>query len=162
MAQSSNTLIVGVVVALVIGAAIGWFAYPAMNPIPSLEDYVTKSTYNALQTLYDNAETELEDVSSELSEAKSSLGSALAEGVLANIMLEELKGLTAGKKVGLVMATGGLGDKSFNDISYAGVQIAKEKLGIEFSTTSSRPPSQSTRASSGISPCLASTRSSSA
>jgi len=132
MAQSSNTLIVGVVVALVIGAAIGWFVYPAMNPAPSLEDYVTKSTYNALQTLYDNAETELEDVSSELSEAKSSLGSALAEGVLANIMLEELKGLTAGKKVGLVMATGGLGDKSFNDISYAGVQIAKEKLGIEF------------------------------
>ncbi len=132
MAQSSNTLIVGVVVALVIGAAIGWFVYPAMNPAPSLEDYVTKSTYNALQTLYDNAETELEGVSSELSEAKSSLGSALAEGVLANIMLEELKGLTAGKKVGLVMATGGLGDKSFNDISYAGVQTAKEKLGIEF------------------------------
>ncbi len=57
MAQSSNTLIVGVVVALVIGAAIGWFVYPAMNPAPSLEDYVTKSTYNALQTLYDNAET---------------------------------------------------------------------------------------------------------
>ncbi|MCW4035660.1 MAG: BMP family ABC transporter substrate-binding protein, partial [Candidatus Bathyarchaeota archaeon] len=116
----------------VIGAAIGWFAYPAMNPAPSLEDYVTKSTYNALQTLYDNAETELEDVSSELSEAKSSLGSALAEGALAEVMLVEVKGLTAGKKVGLVMATGGLGDKSFNDISYAGVQMAEEKLGIEF------------------------------
>ncbi len=35
-------------------------------------------------------------------------------------------------KIGLVIATGGLGDKSFNDISYAGVQRAKEDLGIEF------------------------------
>ncbi|MFQ6076242.1 MAG: BMP family protein, partial [Candidatus Bathyarchaeia archaeon] len=35
-------------------------------------------------------------------------------------------------KVGLVLATGGLGDKSFNDISYAGVVKAKEELGIEF------------------------------
>lgn len=35
-------------------------------------------------------------------------------------------------KVGLVLATGGLGDKSFNDISYAGVVRAKEELGIEF------------------------------
>ena len=35
-------------------------------------------------------------------------------------------------KIGLVMATGGLGDKSFNDISYAGVQRAEEDLGIEF------------------------------
>jgi basic membrane protein A len=35
-------------------------------------------------------------------------------------------------KVGLILATGGLGDKSFNDISYAGVVRAKEELGIEF------------------------------
>ncbi len=35
-------------------------------------------------------------------------------------------------KIGLVMATGGLGDKSFNDISYAGVQRAQDELGIEF------------------------------
>jgi len=35
-------------------------------------------------------------------------------------------------KVGLVLATGGLGDKSFNDIAYAGVERAKEELGIEF------------------------------
>jgi basic membrane protein A len=37
-----------------------------------------------------------------------------------------------GKKVGLVIATGGLGDKSFNDISYAGVVRAHEELGIDF------------------------------
>jgi basic membrane protein A len=35
-------------------------------------------------------------------------------------------------KVGLILATGGLGDKSFNDISYAGVVRAKDELGIEF------------------------------
>jgi basic membrane protein A len=37
-----------------------------------------------------------------------------------------------GGKVGLILATGGLGDKSFNDISYAGVQRAKDELGIDF------------------------------
>jgi basic membrane protein A len=36
-------------------------------------------------------------------------------------------------KVGLILATGGLGDKSFNDISYAGVVRAKDELGINFS-----------------------------
>jgi basic membrane protein A len=35
-------------------------------------------------------------------------------------------------KIGLVLATGGLGDKSFNDIAYAGVQKAEDELGIEF------------------------------
>jgi basic membrane protein A len=35
-------------------------------------------------------------------------------------------------KVGLILATGGLGDKSFNDISYAGVTKAKADLGIDF------------------------------
>lgn len=35
-------------------------------------------------------------------------------------------------KIGLIMATGGLGDKSFNDISYAGVERAKDELGIAF------------------------------
>lgn len=35
-------------------------------------------------------------------------------------------------KVGLILATGGLGDKSFNDISFAGVERAKEDLGIAF------------------------------
>ena len=35
-------------------------------------------------------------------------------------------------RVGLVLATGGLGDKSFNDISYAGVVRASQELGIDF------------------------------
>jgi basic membrane protein A len=37
-----------------------------------------------------------------------------------------------GANVGLIIATGGLGDKSFNDISYAGVKRAEEELGIDF------------------------------
>jgi len=40
---------------------------------------------------------------------------------------------TPAAKVGLILATGGLGDKSFNDISYAGVEKAEEELGITFS-----------------------------
>ena len=40
---------------------------------------------------------------------------------------------TPAAKVGLILATGGLGDKSFNDISYAGVTRAKDELGINFS-----------------------------
>lgn len=34
--------------------------------------------------------------------------------------------------VGLIVATGGLGDRSFNDSGYAGVQLAAEELGIQF------------------------------
>ena len=34
--------------------------------------------------------------------------------------------------VGLIVATGGLGDQSFNDSGYAGVEMAEEKLGIKF------------------------------
>jgi basic membrane protein A len=103
-----------------------------MNPPLKEEDYVPKTDYDALQSDYDDTTGQLDAVNSELSEVKSSLGGALAEGAMADIMLAGLKGLTAGKKVGLVMATGGLGDKSFNDISYAGVQMAEEMLGITF------------------------------
>ncbi len=35
-------------------------------------------------------------------------------------------------KIGIILGTGGLGDKSFNDIAYAGAMHAKEELGIEF------------------------------
>ncbi|UUV18818.1 BMP family ABC transporter substrate-binding protein [Fusobacteria bacterium ZRK30] len=34
-------------------------------------------------------------------------------------------------KVGLVLSTGGLGDKSFNDSAYAGLKEAEEKLGVK-------------------------------
>ncbi|MGL6168792.1 MAG: BMP family lipoprotein [Fusobacteriaceae bacterium] len=38
----------------------------------------------------------------------------------------------SGLKVGIVMSTGGLGDKSFNDSAYRGLEMAKKDLGIEF------------------------------
>ncbi len=129
MAQSSNTLIVGAVIALVIGAAIGWFAYPAMNPAPTLEDYVTKDTYDALQILYDNSQAELGEAQDDLTTANDNLAKAQTDLEAAQAEIEELK---KPKKVGLILATGGLGDKSFNDISYAGCQMAKDKLGVDF------------------------------
>jgi basic membrane protein A len=132
MSSNKTTLYAGIVIALIIGAAVGYFIYPTMNPPLSEEDYVPKETYDALVADHVDTVDRLDAISSELTEAKSSLGGALAEGALADIMLAEIKGLTTGKKVGLVMATGGLGDKSFNDISYAGVQMAEDKLGIEF------------------------------
>jgi len=93
-------LYAGIVIALIIGAAVGYFVYPSMNPGPTGE-WVDKEDYDA----------------------------AVADLATAEAQIEEL---TKPKKVGLILATGGLGDKSFNDISYAGVQKAKEELGIEF------------------------------
>lgn len=37
-----------------------------------------------------------------------------------------------GLKVGIVLGTGGLGDKNFNDMAYEGLMRAQEELGIEF------------------------------
>ena len=35
-------------------------------------------------------------------------------------------------KIGVIVGTGGLGDKNFNDMAYAGIMKAQEDLGIEF------------------------------
>ena len=95
MAKMSPPIVAGIIIALVIGVAIGWVVYPAVNP-PG----VSKASYDELKSEYD-------------------------------IIKEELEELKKPEKVGLVLATGGLGDKSFNDISYAGVKRAEEELGIE-------------------------------
>ncbi len=129
MSQNQNTLIAGVVVALIIGAAVGWFAYPSMNPPPTLEGYVTEDTYNALQTLYDNLEVELDEVEGDLTIANADLTEAESDLETAEAEIAEL---TKPKKVGLILATGGRGDKSFNDISFAGCELGKEKLGVDF------------------------------
>ncbi len=109
MAKMSATIVAGIVIALVIGAAIGWVIYPVVNPPPSPgPEWVSKASYDALKSDYDKT--------------KADLTKALAE----------IEKLTKPKKVGLILATGGLGDKSFNDISFAGVKRAEEELGIEF------------------------------
>ncbi len=45
-------------------------------------------------------------------------------------------------KVGIVLSTGGLGDKSFNDSAYRGLEMAKEDLGIEFKYVEPASPSE--------------------
>ncbi len=45
-------------------------------------------------------------------------------------------------KVGIVLSTGGLGDKSFNDSAYEGLIRAKEELGIEFKYVEPANPSE--------------------
>lgn len=45
-------------------------------------------------------------------------------------------------KVGIVLSTGGLGDKSFNDSAYRGLEMAKDELGIEFKYVEPASPSE--------------------
>jgi basic membrane protein A len=138
MSSNNTTLYAGIVIALIIGAAVGYFVYPTMNPPLSEEDYVPKETYDALQSDYDEATAQLEEKSAEVATAQAraqEINVDASQFILRSLetsVQEELSDLAEGKKVGLVMATGGLGDKSFNDISYAGVMKAQEELGIEF------------------------------
>ncbi|MDU4653139.1 BMP family ABC transporter substrate-binding protein [Sneathia sanguinegens] len=53
----------------------------------------------------------------------------------------EAKAPASTKKVAIVYSTGGKGDKSFNDSAYRGLQMAKDKLGIEFSEYEPKDPS---------------------
>jgi len=114
MSQTTKILTYAII-GLVIGAGAGWFIYPVVNPPVSLSNYVAKSTYDALKAQSDADKASLAEAQSDLSAAQAQIAE-----------------LTAPKKVGLILATGGLGDKSFNDISYAGVQKAKDELGILF------------------------------
>lgn len=45
-------------------------------------------------------------------------------------------------KVGIVLSIGGLGDKSFNDSAYRGLEMAKKDLGIEFKHVEPSSPSE--------------------
>jgi basic membrane protein A len=45
-------------------------------------------------------------------------------------------------KVGIVLSIGGLGDKSFNDSAYRGLENAKKDLGIEFKHVEPASPSE--------------------
>ena len=130
--SNNNTLYGGIVVALIIGVAVGWVVYPTMNPV-STEDMVSRALYDGAVADLAAAEAELDAA---IAEAAADLAAAQAELDAAESDLaaaeSELAALKAPKKVGLVLATGGLGDKSFNDISYAGCQKAKDELGVDF------------------------------
>jgi basic membrane protein A len=109
MSSDNTKLYAGVVIALLVGAAVGWFAKPAPT------DMVPKSTLDALQAQYNTAQSQLTQAQSQLAQAQAQIAE-----------------LSKPPKVGIVFATGGLGDKSFNDISMAGAQRAYEELGVEF------------------------------
>jgi basic membrane protein A len=109
MSSDNTKLYAGVVIALVLGAAVGWFA----KPVPT--DTVPKSTFDALQAQYNTVQSQLTQAQAQLADAQAQIAE-----------------LSKPPKVGIVFATGGLGDKSFNDISRAGAQRAYEELGVEF------------------------------
>jgi basic membrane protein A len=101
--------IAGILIGLVIGAAIVW----VVKPVPS--DVVSKTDFDNLQNNYNTLQTNYNNVNGNLTAA-----------------LAQLAALKAPIKIGLVLATGGLGDKSFNDIAYAGMLRAKTELNITF------------------------------
>jgi basic membrane protein A len=101
--------IAGILIGLVIGAASVW----VVKPVPS--DVVSKTDFDNLQNNYNTLQTNYNNVNGNLTAA-----------------LAQLAALKAPIKIGLVLATGGLGDKSFNDIAYAGMLRAKAELNITF------------------------------
>src|SRR4030042_5310356 len=101
--------IAGILIGLVIGAAIVW----VVKPVPS--DVVSKTDFDNLKNNYDTLQTNYNNVNGNLTAA-----------------LAQLAALKAPIKIGLVLATGGVGDKSFNDIAYAGMIRAKTELNITF------------------------------
>jgi len=100
MNKTYTAVIVGLLIGLAIGAGIIW----AVKPIPS--DMVSKTDYDNLQDRYNTANANLTSTLAELAALKKPI------------------------KIGLVLATGGLGDKSFNDIAWAGAQRAKTELNV--------------------------------
>ena len=101
--------IAGILIGLVIGAAIVW----VVKPVPS--DVVSRTDFDNLQNNFNTLQTNYNNVNGNLTAA-----------------LAQLAALKAPIKIGLVLATGGLGDKSFNDIAYAGMLRAKAELNITF------------------------------
>ena len=127
--SQTQKMIAFIIVGLVIGTGVGWVVYPAMNPPLQVADYVKKTVYDALQaqltttqSALTQAQTDKTAVQGQLTKAQTDLAAAQAQ----------ITKLTSPKKIGLILATGGLGDKSFNDLCYAGVTRAKNELGIVF------------------------------
>jgi len=112
--SEKTQLYAGIIIALLLGAAVGWVAKPTEIYIPS-GDTVDKDLYDGVVEDLTQAETDIEELTTALAEA-------------------EAEAAELGKpfKVGLVTGTGGLGDKSFNDIAHSGVVKAFNNLGVEF------------------------------
>jgi len=112
---SDNTqLYAGIVIALLLGAAVGWVAKPAPQ-VPTTGETVDKSVYDDVVADLTAAEAEVVNLEAALEAAEA-----------------EVTELGKPFKVGLVTGTGGLGDKSFNDIAFSGVMKAFNDLGVEY------------------------------
>ncbi len=112
--SEKTQLYAGIIIALLLGAAVGWVAKPTETIIPS-GDTVDKDLYDGVVEELTQAETDIEGLTAALAEAEA-----------------EVVELGKPFKVGLVTGTGGLGDKSFNDIAHSGVVRAFNELGVEF------------------------------
>ena len=112
--SDKTQLYAGIVIALLLGAAVGWVAKPAPT-VPTTGETVDKSVYD--------------DVVADLTAAEAEVTSLQAALEVAEAEVTEL-----GKpfKVGMITGTGGLGDKSFNDIAFSGVTRAFAELGVEY------------------------------
>ncbi len=117
MSRDTEKIYIGAMAVIVVTYLIwlGLAVSGGMRPAAPTGDTVTKAEYDALRDQLSQVEAQLSQVQAELDEAQ------------AQITL-----LSKPPKVGLVLATGGLGDKSFNDISFAGCVRAQEELGVEF------------------------------
>jgi basic membrane protein A len=113
LVSEKTQLYAGVVIALLLGVAIGWIAKPA--PSTPTGDTVAKSVYDEVVADLTAVEAELEDLEAELEAAQA-----------------EINELGKPFKVGMITGTGGLGDKSFNDIAFSGVTRAFDELGVEY------------------------------
>jgi basic membrane protein A len=127
--SQTQKLVAFIIVGLVVGTGIGWIAYPAANPPLQVADYVKKTVYDALNTELTTTKSTLTQAQTDKTAVQGQLTKAQADLTAAQAQITKL---TSPKKIGLVLATGGLGDKSFNDISYAGLLKAKSELGIVF------------------------------
>lgn len=58
--------------------------------------------------------------------------SSMAFGGIFDMFKKKGDSKSKAKKIGIVLSIGGLGDKSFNDSAYRGLEQAKKELGIEF------------------------------
>jgi basic membrane protein A len=101
------------IIALLLGSAIGWIAKP--TPSTPSGETVAKSVYDEVVADLTAAESQVGDLTSELEAAQA-----------------EITELEKPFKVGMITATGGLGDKSFNDIAFSGVTSAFDELGVEY------------------------------
>ena len=65
MSSDNTKLYAGVVIALIIGAAVGWFAKPAPAPTG---DTVPKASYDALQAQLTQTQSQLAQVQAQIAE----------------------------------------------------------------------------------------------